>query len=269
LGRLLARGPAADPAAAKKAIAEVQEAGRSMKDSLGALRLRGARNWDKFRQKLRPAQADGRAAAARKYDLLLDLPLWRADERAALWEDARDLSRRLNQGTDEEDKNDGRRRLPSLTGGTATDEPRRAARRARLAIALLQLGGLDEDTLGPLRQALRQAEKDGAKPGAWHPLAHALREALTAKAREQLSRLLLKKTLLAADRLGRILHPFDLADLPALGGTGDHPAVRLRRQEAAEQWRWLGERYQKRATAGDNAPFYGTVAAAYLECAGR
>jgi hypothetical protein len=246
LGGLLAKVSAAATPVNPEAqtIDDVHAQAQRLKDTLSRLR---APFEEKNRKKLK--REDEPSAVARAFDLMLTVPVRNADERLALWKETRELSARLHQETAQED-------LRPPAGATKSDEPERAQRRARFAIAWLQTGGLDEAPLEELRKSLRRGDQPA--------LARGLRQALYKKAPEQFRRLLDQKALLDADRLGRILHPFDLEGLPSLGRAESYPAALLRREEALHQWRWLGDRYLQRAGPDVYGQFFDRAANDYL-----
>jgi hypothetical protein len=129
---------------------------------------------------------------------------------------------------------------------------------------LLRVGGLEQGEIDELERTLRRAEQGASGPESWPSLARALRQALAEKALGQFEVLLEKKDLLAADRLERILHPFDLEELQSRGREDGNPAASLRREEVLMQWGWLGARYQKLSGPGESGRFYENAANSYL-----
>jgi hypothetical protein len=176
------------------------------------------------------AEGQGTPADYREVQALLEGPRLAAPDREALWLAGRRLAGRLNDATRESDeaKDGDRGAAPPADGGPARE---RAARRARLSLDLLRLGGLRE--VGALDAELAEvaAKADGA---AWEGLGGKLRQAWVellpaqlAKARDEAS----------ADRASRVLLS---PEEPAAASA----AARGCRRDVLAYWNWLGGHYQ-------------------------
>src|SRR5262249_47329026 len=211
---------------------------------------------------------------------VLATPLLKADDRAALWKAGRELGRRLNEETAQLDRDEDERR--EATPAPADADTARleqqgyeaAARRARAAVALLQLGGL------PAAQG-RAGEGAGAggagakaRRAAWAARGAALRQAFTDRLRAQLA---LSTDPAEQERIGRIFPPFDTARV--LDEAALPPAARLRQRDEMALWAWLGDRcrYEGRdftaagldaATGAPPGRFLTQAAGAFLAVAG-
>ncbi len=213
-------------------------------------------------KKLARAAKEGNLRALDEIDLLLATPRLAAGDRVALWNAAREAGRGL--------LGDVSRRAPPGEDDSAARvaEGRWAAlRRARVTIDVLALDGGAGGEEARLRQALDGAAAAKGDPTAWDELGRSLlrtwAERLPERARRPLEKGAGRKELLAAERLTRMLYP------PETAGKGfpAAPTLSLRRQEAAEYWGWLAERYRRegRATpgAGVAGDFYSRTAAEY------
>src|SRR5262249_55784683 len=146
-------------------------------------------------------------ALFREIDAVLATPLLKADDRAALWKAGRELGRRLNEETAQLDRDEDERR--EATPAPADADTARleqqgyeaASRRARAAVALLQLGGLPAAQVQALEDARARAAAAKDRPAAWAALGDALRQAFTDRLRAQLD---LSTDPAEQERIGRI-----------------------------------------------------------------
>jgi hypothetical protein len=198
-------------------------------------------------------------------DALLATPLVPAEQRAALWEAARALERRLHESAVELDRDDDQ--LGQATPAEPDFDRQRArqrvdeaaARRAGVSLALLDLGGLARARLQPLREGLIKARRAAKEKGHadWGSLGQALR---LAWARQLAAQLEEDPTPAAQDRMSRMLGPLDGAR--ALEEQERTPAVRLALQDEAALLAWLADRYRYQARDYREARLDGSLASA-------
>jgi hypothetical protein len=261
---------------------EVRKRTLDLRRSLDALRRRAQDAAEALRPERRGARPD--PVLCSEADALLNSSLLAAPERVTLWKMGRELAQQLNKQTVEEEQGEGpaHRLAPPAPPDPAAqegDERRRAARRASVQIDLLKLAGLAETD--KLEQAAKALGPD-APPAAWQAVGDKLRAACTrgpaTQVRERLAEVKSSEAaaevpvgLVAADRLSRGIHPFDVAALQRAGLTDLTPAPRLRRDEARVLWRWLAEVYQQEADRPEAAPvtrdFYSRAADDYRNAA--
>jgi hypothetical protein len=261
---------------------EVRQRTRDLRRPLDALRRRAQDAAEALRPERRGARPD--PVLCSEADALLNSSLLAAPERVTLWKMGRELAQQLNKQTVEEEQGEGpaHRLAPPAPPDPAAqerDERRRAARRARVQIDLLKLAGLaDADKL---EQAAKALGPD-APPAAWQSVGDKLRAACTRGLATQVRECLagvkgpdtteqVPAGLVAADRLSRGIHPFDVAALQRAGLTDLTPAPRLRRDEARVLWRWLADLYQQEADRPEAPPvardFYSRAADDYRSAA--
>jgi hypothetical protein len=217
---------------------------------------------------------DAGPAVLREVQALLAGPFLAADDRAALWRAGRELALRLHAETAQLDAADDQARRVTLTpepyarAPAAQAQTEQALRRARQAIALLQLGGLPAAELAPLADALHAAEV--RLPA--HPcevLATLGRDVRDAWARRVPVLLNRKGDLATQDRISRVLDPFQQALL--LDTPQTHPTLLLRAGEQRQLLAWLADRYRYEARdLADHlgATFYAEAANACGRAAG-
>jgi hypothetical protein len=258
LSALLARPTEQVPATRDEVPATVDELRKRVRDlrrPLDGLRRRVPEAIDA----LRPERRGGHPKPA-EAEALLNSSLLTPQERVTLRGLGRELAQDLNKQTLDEDQAENAQH-PLLPPGDPDvpalerDERRRAVRRARCLIDLLKVAGLaGVDKLEQEAKALGPDGRD-ATPQAWQSLGERLREACTLKLATQVKERLTGVTiteeatqvpagLVAADRLSRGIHPFDLVVLKQRALMTDRaPAPRLRAEETRLLWRWLGDRY--------------------------
>jgi hypothetical protein len=212
---------------------------------------------------LRPERRAGRVDPVDyvEADALLNSSLLTAAERVTLRKAARDLGQQLNSKTQDEDAAETpQHRLapPAPDPSAPQDEDRRALRRARCQIDLLKLAGLTgaaalDKAATALRPAVAPEELealgDRCRAACARGLADEAQEALK-RAGEVATAKEVPAGLVAADRLCRGIHPFDVK----IGGPGDlNPAPLLRQKEARLFWDWIAGVCQEEADQ-PNAP---------------
>ncbi len=185
----------------------------------------------------------------------LSTPWLSAEDRIGLWTRGRELAKRLHTTPPPQEpllyEFDRSRQTQFVV-----QEQQRAARRAKLAIELFRLG--DHDQQSSLQAALDKLTRSDAKETDWQLLGKGIRvswgQALFQNLRDAKDPWIL-------DRLGRIQHPMDQAG--SLQDAETSPAVQLRRTEAAGQWRWLAEEYDRasRDALVGNRDFFADAAA--------
>jgi hypothetical protein len=200
----------------------------------------------------RAKQPEADAGALADVNALLATPFVRAEDRAALWQAGRELQRRLNKQTREQDTDDDewkqRTAAQSDFNGeeAAAREDERGERRAAVALELL---GLMLEREGHADEKLREAEaalqdiRSGKRDHAhWHALGAALRRAWTRQLHERLEA---DATPAGQDWLSRLAPPLD--DVPGLDRPGAPPTVKLRTQQIAVLSDWLADRFRYQA----------------------
>lgn len=221
------------------------------------------------RQKLRaPFQSDavkksvaawgsGDTAEYQKLMELLRSPLAVAKDRAAIWEAARAIGKKLHDQTRDLDAgDDAAHRTPATlepTTGRDDSEAQRRYRRAAVALALLRAAG--SDGIASL-SASANAEMDESK---WKSLANGLRRSWSDELPKQAAKLLEKKDWLAADRRERFL-----SSVPAMTTQQPLAAVELRQNDFASYSTWLEQYYRTMSQLRGNNP---TAAAFYDKAA--
>jgi hypothetical protein len=199
-------------------------------------------------------------------DALLACSWLKAKERELLWSRRRELARDRHRQTRENDDADNQtdrkvtKELEAFDTKVAIDlERQRGDRRARLAVGLLKLGGLpgferlEKERIAAARQETVEALV---------PLGARIQRAWTKDVPSQLDRLARKgEDLMDADRLSRVVHPFE-------PGTPINFAGRLLEGKTREFRAWLGQRCRKQGQAASaSAPwrdFYDQWADDYL-----
>jgi hypothetical protein len=187
---------------------------------------------------------DTSAYHLQELDALLATPFLKTDERLALWKAARALARRLHEQTRSIDEAEDAG-LQSITSRmTAEADPvrlarvenERAARRARLGIGLVRLGGLPATDSEKLDKALDTAVAGGGGDR-WYALGQALRRVWT----DRLPALIAQQEDVAvADRLSRV---FTFGELGLVQRDSDRtPQIAVYQQQARALWAWLADR---------------------------
>jgi hypothetical protein len=183
-------------------------------------------------------------------DALLACTWLKAKSRQTVWSRRREWSKFQNDKTRREDEADNQadskltRDPETFDSRSAVDRERqRGDLRARVTIALFKLGGLPGvDTLERERAAAANKGSTDEMVQALRPVAEKLRRAsiedIVASNRQ----------LPGADRLSRVVHPFELDDDQKYTG-------RLWEQETREFRAWLSQRYRREADS-PAAPVY-------------
>jgi hypothetical protein len=172
---------------------------------------------------------------------LLYCPRLELADRLLVLDTGRQLGRHLLQQTLEQDHAEeggpptGTPVRPEFA--TGLPEPAHAGRRARLTLALLELGGLSG--IDAMKQELNKVGPD-LSGAASQSLGDQLRTAWGERLPKQYQS---ERSLAVKDRLSQALHPFDAADIK------DASVASLRRQEIQDHWNWLYLRYQAESQA--------------------
>src|SRR5262249_6710771 len=152
-----------------------------------------------------------------------DTPLLGASERIALWEGGWKLSRKMHveiARLDDADKDNHRTpRLESARGPVS--DGRYGIRLAGMSLELVRLGGGDTQNADAVQAKLDHVTPSGTEAIA---LGESVRKLWSGRLSE-FARLAQSDKLLAADRLGRILNPFDL-ESGGYYGSRSEPRVR-------------------------------------------
>jgi hypothetical protein len=233
---------------------EVQEFGEKLRAHLAALQRALA---DRLVRLERFKQTGGNGLDYQEMQTLLRCARLSASQRQKCWEAARALGRRLHDKTRakddaEEDKAPPGGPAPKIDEMAQTNRFNRAARRARMFIELLQLGGLEKTK--DLQEALNKAEN---RPGhaAWTALGNKLYEAWTERVSDRLKETADKQPE-ATDRLGRLQPPFEESLLRGerFPHWSANPAAFLRRLRETEFRQWLGRRYREESQRFGDSP---------------
>jgi hypothetical protein len=178
---------------------------------------------------------------------LLESPRLTASEREALWLCQRKLTQKL--GEQEQAQSPPKARAIDPDAFT-WEEQNRAGRRARLAVELLQFGGVAQAE--PLGQSLR-----AGKATDWHALGEELRK-IWARLAEGIDK---EPNRPDREHLERILDP-----LQQLRPGPRNDTARIRAEQTKKYWAWLAQRYGKigsLAGSGDYGKFCTEVANDY------
>jgi hypothetical protein len=253
----------------RRKLANLQQTAEILQDQLNELR-RPVENKTQNLLRAESEQPEATPSVYARIDAVLATPFLKMEDRRALWKAGRALSHRLHEKTIELDHV---REEPqkSLTpehqpgGGSDDVEEECAARRARLAIALLQLGGLADAK--QLEQDLEQILRTPSE-AAWHSLAGKLRQAWARQVPNQFKELVKEGLWADADRLSRIMPLSDKDGRARPGDAGSNPRAELNRRNARAAWQWLAKRYRDESTHFPNssvyAEFYARAADEYL-----
>jgi hypothetical protein len=207
-------------------------------------------------------------------DALLETPWPTAAERATLWKTRLRLTPDLHEKTRVLDKQDNAGEdptpVPKDTPALEANPPGpRLARQLRLSPSLLKLAGLPADDLGRLETLADKAARPQASPDDREQAAEAFWDAWTTQLHDKINQL----SAPAADRLVRVLHPFqrNTAGQQLLDQGQIRPAAQFRRAEAQAYWKWLGKRTEAWSKVLDQVKEYQQLyiqaAEDYLNCA--
>ena len=225
----------------------------------------------KLERQCRAPGADASTRQMAEAILSVAAPIVSAEERGALWQATWALSRRLSDETlalDRQD-NDALRVTPiiAIKVPAAEDEPQRARLRARHQLALLELAGVAEDRLRPVRQGLERCKKEANNTAAWCKLSAALRAATN----DLTGQFHLEPDWRERERLAWIMPPLDR--LVGVDDADASPTMQHRRRDSERRELWLGEfdRYLARDYQGLNFESPGIIAARgfYTRAAGK
>ena len=209
----------------------------------------------KFDRQCRAPNADAQTLRHAEALLSVAAPVFQAEDRATLGQSAQALSRRLLEEThalDQKD-NEAQRRTPVSENKLPMhdEEPRRAARRSRWQLALLELAGVSDARLLPLRQGLDRCKEEASNPKPWCELGTKFRAVIGKGMVQQHQD---EKSWRERERLARLMSSRDFAD---------GPAIEHRRRERERLALWLADhqRYVARDFQGINLESPGIVAA--------
>ncbi len=207
---------------------------------------------------------DAGPAVARAITAILATPFVGSADRAAVWKAGDDLARRLNQATIELDRREEASLLrPNAVGADREHLERlerdRALRRARAALGLFQLGGIGNDELSALRDAIAHAT---ARPEDIPALADRVHRDW---ADLLPSRLQFTQEPHVADRLAWVVSPFDA--YPVLLTPRTRPRLRVQLERSQQLWAWLAEQYRSESHDVFGGAFFFEAARDYSQAA--
>jgi hypothetical protein len=195
-------------------------------------------------------------------DAIMSTPFPAAEDRAALWIAARDLSGRLHGETIKLDEEEDQSHQPpkTLTDFVAEGErwQRLADRRACYSIALLKMAGFAASEIQRLEDARSRVAADQADPAAAETLASSLRVAWAEQLPGQLQE---ERSVFVQDRLGRLIPPFESSSF--LDNATTNPSLQARSKELTALWTWLADHYQYENRDLDRSDFYDKAAREY------
>ena len=207
----------------------------------------------------RSPQANARSLRSVEAVLSIAAPILHADQRASLWQAAQLLSRRLQDETfalDRQD-NEAQRWTPSAEIKTPAleDESRRATMRADRQLVLLELAGVADEHLRPLRASLERCKRETDNVARWCDLGASFRRVMGEEMAKQYRA---EKPWRERERLAWLMSPWDRT-----GAAEPSPTIEHRRLERERHARWLNEhhRYLARDYLGLNFESPGIVAA--------
>jgi hypothetical protein len=218
---------------------------------------------------------DASPATLLKMDALLTTPLLTCKQRTNVWKAARTLSRQLQARMETADADTEHPPLPvpayddNERSRLYSLERARGARRTRLLLGLMRLGGMDKPDLEEEAARLELNANDTA----WDSLGNKLRDVWSREIPDRIQDLMNRKNLPKADALNRISPPFEAPPGARSRENQSDPAAELRRKQERKAWTWLGRQYQEEAESYRNAPataaFYRQAADEFLQFAGR
>ena len=174
---------------------------------------------------------------------LLNVPALnlKADARAALWNQTREIARKLNDDTMHLDRADDAKGvtvpLPFLADNSHLTETVRAHRRAKALLELFEMGGVSAEHLQPAHALI--AGMDLGKPGAWCAVEKMTRQLWGEQIPRQYQQ---EATPERRVRLAWIAAP--LTDINAGEETKLTASTTIRLKQARAQWTWLGDQYR-------------------------
>ncbi len=205
-----------------------------------------ARNLDRYLQVLGEArrrsllrvQNEEVAVVVPFAQVLLESPLVKGPDRAALMVKQRAVAAKLRDAADQQDKDDNKlgRLTPLANAMRTTPTGERGLARARMAIALLRLGGAL-----PEANVIVPTKANGKE---WTDLERKLRDAWSSELLKQWQE---AKADDAADALNRLVSPWGLDG--RAGALDKDPSLRLQKNVREAFRRWLQERHQSEARA--------------------
>lgn len=178
----------------------------------------------RLERKCRSPQADFSTRRTAEALLCTAAPIFRAEDRAALCQASRALSRRLHEETLSLDRHNDKSRLSAnLTEtktATAEDVQRQVDWRVRSRLALLSLAGVSGERLQPIRLELERAKKTNNGMAHWCALGTMLQRVTSVEAAQQYRH---ETALPRRERLAWLLPP--LEHFPAIDDAEIPPAV--------------------------------------------
>jgi hypothetical protein len=220
-------------------------------------------------------------AGAAAVDAILSTPFLRADERVALWTAGRELGGKLHTKTRDIDNDEDERGVRTARQTDYALERARfeanqrslAVLRGEASVDLLEMGGLKlnsdlHEALRAVRQRRqgfvpRRLRSDDGKNAqrAVPPIQELGIELRAAWTGHLPTRIQDESDLNLKARLSRIVPPLD--SVPALEDLRSNPAIRIRADEARQQWAWLVRFYRYQSRDLEGSPFYADVAVEY------
>jgi hypothetical protein len=198
-----------------------------------------------LRRRVEFAEKEDSVEGLRTIEFLLQSPLLKSSERAALLTKRRTLGAKLNDANDQQDKDDNRQgRVSPLPDAGATSRAAAAGlARARMTTALLRLAGIDT------KHITLPASADDWTSSQW--------TAAERKIQEGWSKALLKqwqepKSALWADAVNRLVSPWTR---DRTGGLDKDYSVMLQKSQRDAFRAWLRQRYQAEAAFLQSEPY--------------
>ena len=215
----------------------------------------------KLERQCRSPHADARMRQNVHALLSVAAPTLRAEERVKLGQALQIVSRRLNEETlalDRQDDETQRRTPVADVKPPIEDETRRAALRASWQLALLELAGVSDARLTPLRDGLERCKKDANLTAPWYDLGGVLRNLTHRQMAEQWRQ---ETGWRERERLAWLMPP--LAVIEAVDRADVSPTIAHLRRQKEQRDRWVQEhhRYLARDYRGLNFESAGIIAA--------
>ena len=209
-------------------------------------------------------RANAGPSVATEVQALLSTPLLTAKQRGKLWEAWHQLATRLNGATVLADRADDERQRRTVLLEPYDEPEFRAAQqaltlfRARSAMAVLRMGGIEGEALAELTALIDQPRPDNVAA-----ISAALRKAWLVELPARLSK---PGSLAEQTRLVRVLSAWSMP--PVVDNVDTNPVVQLAAQRFRKLWGILGNRYRYISRDSDGVAYYADIASQYLAVAG-
>jgi hypothetical protein len=195
------------------------------------------------------SKPDAGASTLLQMQARLAAPCIKGQSRIDLWKGYRALGRRIQDHSDaaETDAQHPPPAVPTYGEGDRkhleTLERERAALRFHLSLGLLRLGGFGKTDLDADEEKLAQ------QPVAfdWDGTGDKLRALWGSQAPNQVQELVRRDAFHEADRLNRVIPPFQAAPSARSRENQQEPAAEVRRRQERRSWDWLGRHYRQEA----------------------